>query len=373
MVATALSMGSRPAGWALALFSALLVAPLFVQSRAVLAFAWHLARRALVADILLAILLGPLSPALALARLDLALVLGLASGRLWEAARAASERVCNSWHEWRVGPIRIISHGAYAGLAAAGGVWIVGALVGPGGAGAMTMATLGGLVGSAIWAQIVEGSSRLSRPFGFYGGLLGIVLCAALAPWFGISTWLLLAAFTVAAPWVQSVGRIRCLVQGCCHGREAPEVLGIRHRHPRSRVVRLSTLGGIPVHPTALYSILWNAVIAVVVSRAWAAELPLHAIGGIYLILMGTGRFVEEAYRGEPQTPVVLGLRLYQWMAIASVVAGVACMSFGSSIPAPAPLWTLSGIPRALVLGLVVAMALGVDFPKSDCRLSRLA
>ena len=40
---------------------------------------------------------------------------------------------------------------------------------------------------------------------------------------------------------------------------------------------------------------------------------------------MGLGRFVEEAYRGEVQTPFLFGLRLYQWMAILSIVLGAIC------------------------------------------------
>src|SRR5438270_14072929 len=57
--------------------------------------------------------------------------------------------------------------------------------------------------------------------------------------------------------------RLRCLVQGCCHGRVAHTSVGIRYAHTRSRMCRLSTLAGGPVHPTPLYSILCNIIIAV--------------------------------------------------------------------------------------------------------------
>jgi prolipoprotein diacylglyceryltransferase len=300
--------------------------------------------------------------------------LGALGSRLWEVARTLSERIANSWREWRIGPVRLINHGLYAGLATAGGVAIASALVGASGRSAVAIATLGGLIGAGLWAQLIEGSTRLSRPFGFYGGLLGVLLtCWVAAPWLGSSRWLVLAAFCTAAPFVQSVGRLRCLVQGCCHGRAAPATIGIRHTHPRSRVVRLSELGGVPVHPTALYSILWNALIALVLVRAWSAEWPLHAICGLYLFLGGAGRFVEEAYRGEPQTPVAFGLRLYQWAAIASVILGAACMSLGTSGPTPAQSWLDADLFHALTLGALVGAALGVDFPESNRRLSRLA
>jgi prolipoprotein diacylglyceryltransferase/protein-S-isoprenylcysteine O-methyltransferase Ste14 len=374
ILAGALFIGSPPSVIVMAPLAVILAVPVFVASRPFLARAWHIARRALVANILLAFLTGPLSSELVLVRLGIALLLGAVSGRLWEAARAISETIANSWREWRIGPVRIINHAVVAWLSTVGGVFIVSALVGPTGRSAVVAACLGGLVGAGLWAQIIEGSARLSRPYGFYGGVLGIIIVSCIAaPIMDTSRWLLLAAFTTAAPFIQSVGRVRCLVQGCCHGHPAPISIGIRHTHARSRVVRLSTLAGVPVHPTALYSILWNGVIAIVLARGWSQAFPLHAIGGLYLVLGGLGRFVEEAYRGEPQTPEILGLRLYQWTAIISVIAGVVCMSLGSSGPAPSPAWASADIIGALALGLVVGAAMGVDFPESDRRLSRLA
>jgi hypothetical protein len=34
----------------------------------------------------------------------------------------------------------------------------------------------------------------------------------------------------------------------------------------------------------------------------------------MYLILSGVLRFMEEAYRGEPQTRRLAGLPIYQWL-----------------------------------------------------------
>ena len=35
---------------------------------------------------------------------------------IWHAAVRTGERIANSWREWRLGPMRIINYGAYAGL-----------------------------------------------------------------------------------------------------------------------------------------------------------------------------------------------------------------------------------------------------------------
>ncbi|HVO52616.1 MAG TPA: prolipoprotein diacylglyceryl transferase family protein, partial [Thermoanaerobaculia bacterium] len=218
-----------------------------------------------------------------------------------------------------------------------------------------------------------EGSPRLLRPYGYYGGVLGVVLgCLAARLALGTDAWLLLGAYAVAGPWIQAAGRVRCLVQGCCHGAPAPESVGIRYVHPRSRVCRLSSLAGIPVHPTPLYSIVWNAVPALLCARLWGARSPLSVIAGAYLILTGLGRFVEESRRGEPQTPVFARLRLYQWIAAGTVAAGAVFTCLPGTAPAPAPEPSPAALGAAAVFAAATWFALGVDFPRSNRRFARL-
>jgi len=295
------------------------------------------------------------------------------SGAIWEWLRSQAERIANSWGEFRLGPVRAINHGIYAGAGAFAALSLVGQLTGPGYRAAIAIAAFTGLMGSGLSAQVIEGSPRLLRPFGFYGGVLGVLLGALAAPAFGGSVWLLLGAFAATAPLVQALGRLRCLVQGCCHGRRASSRVGIRYLHPQSRVCRLAELRGVPIHATPLYSILWNVFVGLTTARLWTLHLPLHFIGGMYLILGGLGRFVEEAYRGEPQTPVVGGLRLYQWMAAAQVLAGALVTALGNSGPAPAPHWNWQSVLLAGVFSVVTWFAMGVDFPESNRRFARLA
>jgi hypothetical protein len=274
--------------------------------------------------------------------------------------------------EWSFGPVRVINHGLYAGLGAFLSLSIAGVLAGPGHESALMLAAGAAVAGAALWAQYIEGSPQLLRPYGFYGGLLGGTLGALIAPFFSTSVWLLLAAFSAGGPWAQALGRLRCLVQGCCHGRPAPAGLGIRYTHPRSRVCRFTEWTGAPLHPTPVYSILWNGVIAIVVLRLWTLHAALNLIAGLYFILTGMGRFVEEAWRGEPQTPIHAGLRLYQWAAIASVVLGAVMTAAGNGGPAPTPEFSWNAILPAAAFGLVVCFAMGVDFPNSNRRFSRL-
>jgi protein-S-isoprenylcysteine O-methyltransferase Ste14 len=298
--------------------------------------------------------------------------LALRHERAWALLSGGAQRLANSWWEWRFGAIRIISHGAYGGLSSAVGMAIVVGALGPRAAAPALIAASVGLLGAAAWAQWIEGSPELLRPFGYYGGLIGTALGCLVGPSFGVGVWELLAAFALAGPFVQAIGRLRCLVQGCCHGAPAPAWLGITYHHPRSRVVRLSPWAGQPVHATPLYSIVANGLLALVLVRLWSLQLPPTFVGGTYLLLSGLARFIEEAYRGEAQTPVEKGLRLYQWIAAAGVVTGALI----TTLPAPSltrpPQASFAALVSAVVMGVITAIALGVDFPGSNRRFSRL-
>jgi prolipoprotein diacylglyceryltransferase len=112
---------------------------------------------------------------------------------------------------------------------------------------------------------------------------------------------------------------------------------------------------------------------ALVMARLWFLHSSLSLIAGMFLILSGLGRFVEESYRGEPQTPLKAGLRIYQWMAITSVLAGIFVTMISNTPYAPAPQMNWESIIAAAAFGLWTCFALGVDFPESNKRFTRLA
>jgi protein-S-isoprenylcysteine O-methyltransferase Ste14 len=291
---------------------------------------------------------------------------------IWHAILRIAERIANSWKEWRIGPVRIINHGGFAAAAVLLGIGLIDALLGPGRELLTVSIFLCSTIGAALWAQWVEGSPALLRPLGFYGGMLGAILGGSCALWMPVNMWVVLAAICVAAPWIQGIGRLRCLVQGCCHGRATETVPGIRYTHPRSRVCRLAHLTGVPVHATQVYSILWNVVVGAALLRLLQLHSSTTLICGAYLLLSGAGRFVEEAYRGEPQTRTVRGLRLYQWIAILTVVAGAVMSSVhGPAMPQSFTL-RLSTILVAVGCGAIAWFVTGVDFPESSRRFARL-
>jgi protein-S-isoprenylcysteine O-methyltransferase Ste14 len=291
---------------------------------------------------------------------------------IWDFIRKQSEKLANSWHEWRWGPVRIINHGFYGGAAGFVGTLIASSFLDPEYSVTAFVIMIFVIIGAALWAQIIEGSPRLLRPYGYYGGVIGVIAASALLSFItSVPFFVLLASFSMAGPWIQATGRLRCLIQGCCHGKPSDEITGIRFTHPNSRVNKISGLNGVPLYPTQLYSIACNIVTGFVLLRFYSLGLPAAFIVGMYLILNGLGRFVEESLRGEAQTPYWAGMRIYQWIAILNIFFGAVC----TSVP-DANILTFhfnpGSIILALIMGIVVMAASGVDFPESGRRFARL-
>jgi protein-S-isoprenylcysteine O-methyltransferase Ste14 len=294
--------------------------------------------------------------------------------RVWQVMRRGAERIANSWREWRIGPVRILNHGFYTGAGGAVGAWIAGIVAGPELMAAVVAIAVLGLVTAALWAQVLEGSPALLRPLGFYGGIIGGVLGVGLMALLRLDVLPVLLGLSLAMPWVQAAGRLRCLVQGCCHGGPAPESTGIRYGHSRSRVTQIAGLAGVPLHPTPLYSILANVATGLFLLRLQALGATAGVIVGLYFILNAVARFVEESYRAEPQTPIFARLRIYQWLALGGFIAGIAFTLTGR-LPLPSAAHPLDPVLLlgSIAVGLTGWFITGVDFPQSNRRFSRLA
>jgi len=292
--------------------------------------------------------------------------------QIWNHIRLQVERLSNSWREWRIGPVRIINHGFYGGAAGFEGALLAGFFLGRQYATAGFLILIFVIAGAGLWAQIIEGSPKLLRPFGYYGGLAGAIIGCTLTHFiFSVDFFILLASFAMAAPWIQATGRLRCLVQGCCHGKPSGENIGIRFKHPDSRVNKISGLSGVPLHPTQLYSIGTNIITGLVLIRLFNTGISSSFIAGIYLILNGTGRFVEESFRGEPQTPYWAGLKIYQWLAILFILLGIIFTALeDTAVLTFQP--NLLSLILAFGVGILVTIASGVDFPESNRRFACL-
>ena len=206
-----------------------------------------------------------------------------------------------------------------------------GPLAGQGHELAILISAVSGLVCAGLWAQFIEGRRGSLRPYGYYGGLLGVIMGSLAAPLVGTSVWLVLAAYAVAGPWVQSSAASGASCRGAARPSRARG--GGHPLHP-------SALAGLPAvrvdgRAAASHAALFHplerrhrprhhqAVDAPCAPDVHLGDVP-HPDGA------GALRGVNP-YRGEPQTPVFGRLRLYQWTAVSTVVAGAIITTLGGA------------------------------------------
>ncbi|CAF4752438.1 unnamed protein product [Rotaria sp. Silwood1] len=292
---------------------------------------------------------------------------------LWIYIRNYFENLANSWTYYRIGKLRIINHSFYAFLSSSTGVFILCSLVGH--TYTIIITSTLSVIGAGIWAQFIENTSGLSRPFGYFGCITGGTIGSIIASWlFNIPIILILSAYALASPLIQFIGRLRCVIQGCCHGRPTNKFLGILVKNPRSRVCSLSYLKDTYIHITAGYSMLANLIIGLFLWRLWYSNVSLCLIVSLYFILIGLSRFVEEEYRGEIQTPIYYKLKIYQWTSILFVLIGMIISMIPFDDNASLKLiWKYEYVLPSILFGLATGFAMGVDFPESKRKFSRLS
>jgi hypothetical protein len=115
-----------------------------------------------------------------------------------------------------------------------------------------------------------------------------------------------------------------------------------------------------------------NIALGILLGRLWFLGATWPIVGGAYLILSSLARFVEEQYRGEPQTPWRFGLAIYQWLAALMLVTGLGIVCVPGA-PVHMFRWiSWETVAISAVVGLVAGTLMSIDFPESQWRFSRL-
>jgi len=139
----------------------------------------------------------------------------------------------------------------------------------------------------------------------FYGGLITSV---GVAFWYmrrhGLPVWATCDAFAPGIVLGQAVGRIGCLMAGCCYGKPTELPWGITFTNPLA-MANIGTPLGVSLHPTQLYE---SGAALLVLGGLLLAERRGNGFTGrtfwTYLLLYPTARFIIEFYRGDPRGTV---------------------------------------------------------------------
>src|SRR5215471_432985 len=176
------------------------------------------------------------------------------------------------------------------------GIWIiVSALAG---AKLLLLAT-----GFRHYTDSPRGLLDLARSAGvFYGGLIGAVAVAFVyMRWHKMPLWTTTDVFAPGIALGHAVGRLGCLMAGCCFGRPTSVPWAITFHNPAA-ALNSDTPLGVPLHPTQLYEA--GAELAILGALLWLERkgrpFPGRTFWG-YMLLYAVSRFVIEFYRGDPR------------------------------------------------------------------------
>ena len=181
------------------------------------------------------------------------------------------------------------------------------------------------------WRGVISGAVRPIRDFRygfvFYGGFLGAALVGVPVARSLKRPYLALADyFAVALPIGHGIGRLGCLMAGCCAGRPSTLPWAIRFTNPESLVP--AELRGAPLHPVQLYESLGDFAIAAamvgLVARIEKGRLSAGTAALAYVVSYALMRFSTEFFRGDDRGGFLLGLSVSQWIALASLCAAAA-------------------------------------------------
>jgi phosphatidylglycerol---prolipoprotein diacylglyceryl transferase len=211
-----------------------------------------------------------------------------------------------------------------------------------GAASATFWAIVGGMLGGKLGLVLVDLPSFVHDPrqlvsldfiraagliwTGVIGGIAGFVLTARRRH---LPLLRLLDVAAVPVPLCQAIGRVGCLMAGCCFGSQCDLPWAVVY-HSAEANARTGVPLGIPLHPAPLYEALWSLGVVLPVLlflRRRTARRDGELIA-IYLVLYGTGRFFVEFARGDDVRGIWFGGALSTSQLISLALVPLAALAW---------------------------------------------
>ena len=217
---------------------------------------------------------------------------------------------------FELGPITIYSYGVLLAAAYLLGLWLASRRARQAGLDSNKVLDLGiwviiaALVGAKLLLFIVDFRhftsswqefTTLLRSGGvFYGGLIAAVLvCIYQLRKHKLPLWTSGDLFAPGIALGYMVGRLGCLMAGCCYGKQTDVAWAITFTNPVANL-NVGTPLNVPLHPTQLYESLAGLLILVALL---AVERRGRAFPGrtfwLFVLLYSISRFIIEFFRGD--------------------------------------------------------------------------
>lgn len=173
----------------------------------------------------------------------------------------------------------------------------------------------------------------------FYGGL---ILSVIVALWYlrrhRLPMWTTCDAFAPGIALGHVVGRLGCLMAGCCYGRPTDVAWAVVFTSSEA-AANVGTPLGVALHPTQLYEAGAELLILglLLKTETRGRTFPGRTFWG-YILLYGISRFVIEFYRGDDRGMVMDLVSTSQFISLALIpLALVMLVRLGRSSNSPEP------------------------------------
>jgi len=232
-----------------------------------------------------------------------------------------------------LGPLTIYSYGVLLATAYLLGLWLAARRATAAGLDGAKVLDLGiwviiaALVGAKALLFVVdfehftsswEGFTTLLRSGGvFYGGLIAaIVVCIYQLRKHRLPLWQSGDLFAPGIALGYMVGRLGCLLAGCCFGRPADVAWAITFTDPAA-AMNVGTPLGVPLHPTQVYESIAGLLIlvALLAIERWGRTFPGRTFWS-FVLLYAVSRFIIEFYRGDDRGMVFDALSTSQFISV---------------------------------------------------------
>ena len=200
---------------------------------------------------------------------------------------------------------------------------------------AMSGCFLGATLGALLFNSILFGSDdTLKKIFEF--DVLGMsVLGGILGGFIGVEVFKKIIghkestgdAFAIAIPIGHLIGRIGCLLAGCCYGAHTSVPWAIQYPqasfpyliHKHSNLISEDAITSLPVHPIPIYEIIFNILLFILILKIRDKFKTNGALFRFYIFSYCTFRFFEEFLRADTGPSIIFNLKLIQINLLVSV------------------------------------------------------
>jgi phosphatidylglycerol:prolipoprotein diacylglycerol transferase len=234
---------------------------------------------------------------------------------------------------FNLGPITIYTYGVLLAAAYLLGLWLAARRARLAGLDGNKVLDLGiwviiaALVGAKLLLFIVDFRhftsswqefSTLLRSGGvFYGGLIAaVVVCIYQLRKHKLPLWTSGDLFAPGIALGYMVGRLGCLMAGCCYGKRTDVPWAITFTDPAANL-NVGTPLNVPLHPTQIYESLAGLIILAILLFV---ERRGRAFPGrtfwLFVLLYSVFRFVIEFYRGDERGLVFDALSTSQFISV---------------------------------------------------------